>query len=973
MDLSNHADRYIEGLTIQDDEKLVLRRRLRQLAGKGKYAKLDKDSAKFLLKSNLEKDKIIAHRGKQLSSEAHHTIMNDLGLAVSAAFKKKLGSIKVPEGKSVDTKTKPVKKTDGKKSSEEDTDEEEVKVVKKASKAKKSTDEEEAKAAEDETESEGEADESSEDADDSEIDANESSEEADESSEKADSSEVSKNSAQEDLAREQLKKLKDEEDKDKNEKKKEKGGAGIGFLIIAAMLIWAWDFFAKYIGVTEVGVVFRDILSLGSWTLFGAILAVHMWSKRDKGVDLWEWGTFGALIFLIMFIALTGSMGYSGFIHFIYIIVFWALVVRGRKEGTSANIILIFLLGFDFYRFPLLQWIGLPLLVVSLIMAFPFLLLWTILYLWDEFPDNKIVTWAFWIFFVVMMLLNWENVHAASQAVIGEEEGVGVKNPWDVIKESTGGLVGFFGDMRTAYKKQLEFATGGYYQSKVERNEDPDSKLGVYLENVQVADKHFYENEGVVLWGDLKARTLEEPINVHMSCETGEGKYIEQGVIKPDKLGSRVEKYGIDKFEEIGFECRFWAGQLGPGTNSVRIRAEFNFETLAFIRTYFMDIERIRALRKENVNPLKQYGIKDTGKKGVSTYGPVKLGMGTSDPPVGLSVENDGYTYLGITLENQWPQGRIKNVTGISIEIPVNLDLEETSMPGKELYCREGFEFIEVKDDYEVYNMTETEIANTKTPITGFKSWRCSISVPKDKTPFILGDTPVATHHYRASANYIYELQKSKNVFVKSIPGEKTRLLNCTTLCKDTDGCLCTIKCNVPDGTEIEKKYTCDNAREAANKLWTFENRTDQIKKAEQLILVLVEISDLCIDEDEAKLNDTIKELKLKKQEEAEFINLIKTCNTSKASFLGYSQNMILKNVDNGLIHFRAIKARGSLDQEEKIKVNESKADFRKALESALLNFVKTYRDKEITVVKRKENDMKIGNAIKEINNYKIN
>ena len=80
-----------------------------------------------------------------------------------------------------------------------------------------------------------------------------------------------------------------------------------------------------------------------------------------------------------------------------------------------------------------------------------------------------------------------------------------------------------------------------------------------------------------------------------MGCESGDVK----GEIIPKKL---AEGYKIERLEQIGFECRFNAGQLKVGTNSIKIMADFNFETLAqqkfteflpkLIEYYFLSVDK---------------------------------------------------------------------------------------------------------------------------------------------------------------------------------------------------------------------------------------------------------------------------------------------------------------------------------------------------------------------------------------------
>jgi len=45
----------------------------------------------------------------------------------------------------------------------------------------------------------------------------------------------------------------------------------------------------------------------------------------------------------------------------------------------------------------------------------------------------------------------------------------------------------------------------------------------------------------VVVWGDLKAKTLDKPISIVLSCEAGDVKNIVKGTVKP------TDKYNIEK------------------------------------------------------------------------------------------------------------------------------------------------------------------------------------------------------------------------------------------------------------------------------------------------------------------------------------------------------------------------------------------------------------------------------------------
>ncbi len=752
------------------------------------------------------------------------------------------------------------------------------------------------------------------------------------------------------------------------------GPGGCNFLLLFAFIIWIWDYRTGYLGVTEVAIRFLDFKNIGAASLFLIVMALHIagkWTDRNPK----EWVTYAITVSTIIFVVFTGSFTKTGFLHFIFILMLWSSVIKDKKPDYIADIYLALLIIVDFYRYPILQFFNLPMTIVALIMALPFLLLFTIIYFKGNFPGNKFTTFAFWVTFIIIVSLNWEAIMVSSQAIVGVEEGISVKSPMEVFKESWGGVKGFFGDMRVAYEKQLEYATGGYYTSKVEKYEDPNSKLGVYLEDIETAARHFYEDEEVVLWGNLKARTLDEPINVYMSCKTGEDKLREMGTIIPETLGDKKDQYEIYQYEEIGFECRFKPGQLGPGNNIIKINVEFNFETLAFLKTYFMDIERIRALRKENIDPLKQYGIKDKDIKGVSTYGPVKLGMGTTDPPIGLKTDNDGYTFLGITLENQWPHGRIKNITNITIDVPEKLSLKESDNY-KDLYCsRDSFEKSESKEKegYATYRMTDDEISrSTKTPITSYKSWRCSITVDGGNVGDILGNTPVATHYYRANAAYIYEIQKSTTVYLKSVPGKPTRLKSCTTQCKDSDGCVCAISgCHVDEGSEIEKGDTCTRALTPENILLNLDQRMGEIEKAEARLAILIIINDLCLSKDD-NLDNKIEELELEEKQEQDLKSLVKGCKDDPYEFLSLTEKTMLEEVQRGVGHFGGIedeKFRFEWETKDNKKMVLDKAkDFRGILSSVNQTFWKILIDERIEVRDSLEKRRELITAIEKMN-----
>ncbi len=484
---------------------------------------------------------------------------------------------------------------------------------------------------------------------------------------------------------------------------------------------------------------------------------------------------FLSWVLLLLTLSAIWSLGglLSGLHHIVMAILIWVFVIKKPDEPfTSANYKISVLLIVDFFVFGMLQSFSFlketPLVANRFIIPiwFLFIVFYTIGQKRSTFA--KIVMAIVIILYIIAFVdgaYGWANVNAQMEG--SPEEREEAKSFLDDLWSKLKSIPGQIGKEVTG---GLEEATGGYYQGRVEGSEE--EQLGVYLENVESANKRFFENEQVVIWGDLKANTLDDPIYIYMSCESGdvEGKIIPPVLSNPEYLGNIENGYKIQKLDQIGFECRFEPGQLKTGTNNIKVTAEFNFKTSASLKTYFMDVERILELTKEDkFDPLGEYEITD--KKPIAGYseGPIMLGIGTVDPPVKASSEAEAYSHIGVTIKRQWP-GKIKNIAELTIQIPSMLQLESSN---DELFCRDEFKKIEENEEgYSVYTLTEDSIKKIKTPITQYRSWRCSITVPLASE--VLGNTPVTTYEYEADAKYTYEVEKLINVYVRAVQEEET-------------------------------------------------------------------------------------------------------------------------------------------------------------------------------------------------------
>jgi len=231
------------------------------------------------------------------------------------------------------------------------------------------------------------------------------------------------------------------------------------------------------------------------------------------------------------------------------------------------------------------------------------------------------------------------------------------------------------------FSSQIQYAITG----KVEQNEfEP---LGVYLDNVEsVASRYYIDKvdgeevfEEVIIYGTVRGRTLDDPINIEVGC------FVEKDKKKIHaKLEDPENKFTIFAFEEQDFACTFTENQLSggrvlkEGSNTITTFADFNFETLAFQKVYFMDRDRLRAMTREGLDVFDEFGIKDKRPVPVYTNGPAAIEMGTTNPLVGVSEKYLVFPRFSLAIKNRpgW-QGRITGLKELVLLLPEGVNISK--------------------------------------------------------------------------------------------------------------------------------------------------------------------------------------------------------------------------------------------------------------------------------------------------------
>ena len=493
-------------------------------------------------------------------------------------------------------------------------------------------------------------------------------------------------------------------------------GTGWMFVLLAVVL-YLFDMLFQFNGINMQrfldNLVFTSMESYIGWFFNSIVLTllIAYWVLYRPGAkEFASWFLVAETLSLVIFLGGGGRM----LIHLAFVIAFYFLYIRYSAEDkaggyANANFIFFFLLAFDFFGYGLLaEFVKNP--IISNRLIIPIWFYFALVYTHEQekgFAINLVIILV--ILINVFYFVGGINGLQTMSGVLTQEEIQEGTNFWRVgwkrVKDSWNDAIEGF---RENLDNQLEYATGGYYKGKVERNKI--GPLGVFIEEVKTSQPRYYEGEEIIIWGKVKALSLGNSINLNISChKKDEELYATE--TRPN------ESFSIYSLETRDFECVFdpnkkkigtpWYADLGIHT--ITVDAKFNFETLAYLKSYFIDLERKRDMVREGLDPFKEFGIKDTEPIAVYTDGPVIIGMETTSPMIEVGEGAITQPRLGITLENKegW-EGRIRSLSELILLTPNGIDIsqpnEDCTIPFKEYSktdCINGFCCYSDSPDYD--------------------------------------------------------------------------------------------------------------------------------------------------------------------------------------------------------------------------------------------------------------------------------
>ncbi len=591
-----------------------------------------------------------------------------------------------------------------------------------------------------------------------------------------------------------------------------------------AMMLMLLDYVTGFNGL-RIEVLLRNI-TFG--IIGGGDIAANPLIRMVWGIQFWSimivWAVFrkyspdipfiksfprvGAAVLAVLFIGFSGGFySAAGFAHMLMAFAFNFLVLEKVMNFRQAREIAIYYLLFDFIGYGLLDYFAELSPVLQLFsnrIVVPLWLYGSFYFMSDYEKKAGTGLWLLLMFNLFMvanaiifpiLATNAVQFDTAQQRLEAME---GVGTAYDNVKAL------FFtsiGSIRGGVTAGIDEASGGYYRSKNPPNEDPNNRLGVYIENLAAQRPQFNAEQAPLFWGDLFGRKLElgdnkREVRVSMECSGINDKGgIAHGTISPSNIarklgdgGVSVEQVGkvLKEKEQIYFECGFDAGRgsdgLKSGSSTVKVSAAFNFETISTLTTHLMDEEFIRASRSEGKDPLIIAGISERRPVAIPSSGPVKLGIGTNVDPVSLNLVpgEKTKTFAGFTVERYWP-GEISKIHSLEITLPGGFIMDERN---GEL-C--GGEFLFVRTTNEefglgrnIYKLVEGDKNRgtdaIKTPIINHVSWRCPISISAEDATAQLGTGRSVTRQIEADVRYDFRVEKQILTYVKidaSVPKEE--------------------------------------------------------------------------------------------------------------------------------------------------------------------------------------------------------
>ncbi|MFH1649813.1 MAG: N-acetylmuramidase domain-containing protein [Candidatus Woesearchaeota archaeon] len=331
---------------------------------------------------------------------------------------------------------------------------------------------------------------------------------------------------------------------------------------------------------------------------------------------------------------------------------------------------------------------------------------------------------------------------------------------WDGFKMIFGGLW----KIPTAIKDFVQHTiSSAYYVGQVEEN--TDAPLGVYIDRFRALDKELYPDMDIYLLAEVSAASLKGNVSIATSCyaqSTSDISKLKENA--PKAVAAVTPKLIFVEQKTIeAVECKFGKNWLKPGSYTATFEAEFNFETWAYAEYSFMDYALYRSYTAQNKDINTEYGIPEQ-VTAIYTNGPVMIGTQQIYLParIDTTAPEDWSMPFGVTVENQWRDGEVKQVTEYIIQLPKELEFQGACNRGTPVNNTNNTAKKDIIEGYTPYSVKVPVDINSKWDTLQCRLKLAGGSNPekmKDSMQSLLGGNPIARRTIAVQVKYDYILK----------------------------------------------------------------------------------------------------------------------------------------------------------------------------------------------------------------------
>ncbi len=319
-------------------------------------------------------------------------------------------------------------------------------------------------------------------------------------------------------------------------------------------------------------------------------------------------------------------------------------------------------------------------------------------------------------------------------------------------------------------KKRIAMASGDYAYAQIDKDAKKD--LGVYLEELKTTEERILDTNDATFFSTIRAQTLDKPITIRTQCIQGAEKKPAK-IIGPCKEPAEKEcVIHVETQETADLDCVVPKENMKPGSNTLTLEAAFDFTTRSYLPVYMMDQNKLRELRRKNLDPLEGYDIKTP--IATTTKGPVRVGIALGSQPVGVSLTPTTGPTIAVTIDNAW-DGEIKSIQKLLLFVPKGVEI--TSITGGRAEGtpskRSCNELPEEEQNRGLCDDKVTTVYEIKPGTLGQETFGTFVTIRAHTNikegSLLLGTTPVSLRYVRATVDYAYLLKKSKTFFVEGV------------------------------------------------------------------------------------------------------------------------------------------------------------------------------------------------------------